>query len=530
MSRKTVSGPSAPEGPKSASVPFDLVHSSRPLWRIVLTLALPVLAQQLLILSVGLSDRFLAGRLQPLPRDVQAHAVGNLLQTLGSYGNGVASGVWVQALVAEAPWESLRQTAARHVAYQAAQTTAIYLSWLVNGYTVLVSVGSTALVARFVGAGDRSAAVRVTNQALLLAIALGLLGTAIGLVGLDRFVTFLQLQGDARTFAADYLRPLIALLVFQVIEAAGVACLVGAGDTRTGFWVLGGVALLNLPLAWGLFLGVGPLPELRFVGIALGTAISHTLGALAVLLVLARGRAGLRLHAALLRPDWPLLWRILRISLPAGVDSLTIMGGHLWFLSIVNQLGDTASSAHGIALGWEALSFLSGAAFGTAAMTLVGQNLGAGRPAMAARSGWTAFALGCSIMCCMGVLFFTLAPEMFRLFCPHPEQQGLVEAGVPVLRLEAFAEPALAAVMIFLSALRGAGDTRVPVLFNFLGLMGVRVPLAYLFTRADFALAGWTVGHLGLFGAWLAMFIDLYVRGIFFLWRYLSGRWQLIRV
>ena len=132
-----------------------------------------------------------------------------------------------------------------------------------------------------------------------------------------------------------------------------------------------------------------------------------------------------------------------------------MMIGHLWFFGIVNTLGETASSAHGIALGWEALSFLCGSAFGTAAMTLVGQNLGAGKPARAARSGWVAFALGGGLMCLMGAVFFTFAPEMFTFICPHAEQRAIVEAGVPVLRLEAFAEPALACIIIFLCALRG---------------------------------------------------------------------------
>ena len=84
----------------------------------------------------------------------------------------------------------------------------------------------------------------------------------------------------------------------------------------------------------------------------------------------------------LLWPDRDLIRRLLRISVPAAVDSLSLATGQLWFLSIVNQLGDTASTAHGIALGWEALAWLPGGAFGTAAMALVGQNLGAKKPAI----------------------------------------------------------------------------------------------------------------------------------------------------
>jgi putative MATE family efflux protein len=498
----------------------------------VLVLALPVLAQQFLVLSVGLSDRILAGRLQPLPKPEQREALSHELMTLGLMAGGMASGNWGDTLGGEASWETAQRIRARHIAYQAAQTMAIYISWLIAGYTVLVSVGSTALVARFVGAGNPGDAVRVTNQSILLAIGFGLSGTLAGLIGLNGLVWLLQLRGPAAFFAADYLRPLILLLVFQVIESAGIACLIGAGDTRTGFWVLGGVALVNLPLAWGFFLGLGPLPELGFVGIGVGTAVSHTLGGLAVLTVLAFGRAGLSLHWRLLWPDWPLIWRLLRVSLPAGADSLAMMTGHLWFFGIVNSLGETASSAHGIALGWEALSFLCGSAFGTAAMTLVGQNLGAGRPAQAAHAGWVAFAMGCGIMSLMGAVFFTFAPEMFAFICPHAEQRPVIEAGVPVLRLEAFAEPALASIIIFLCALRGAGDTRVPVLYNSIGLFGVRIPLAYLFTleTLSFGMEGHGPGGNRLFGAWMAMVADLMLRGTLFFYRFSSGRWQQIRV
>jgi Na+-driven multidrug efflux pump len=228
-----------------------------------------------------------------------------------------------------------------------------------------------------------------------------------------------------------------------------------------------------------------------------------------------------------------LLWRLLRISVPAGIDSLSVALGHLWFLSIVNRLGDAASTAHGIALGWEALAFLSGSAFGTAAMTLVGQNLGAGRPERAAHSGWVAFGLGCGVMCLMGAAFFALAPQMFQLFCPSPAQQAAVVLGVPVLRLVAFAMPALACCIVFTYALRGAGDTRVPVLFTWIGFLGVRIPLAYWLTQAPGVLgngADWLGGDGRLFGAWLAMFADLFVRGGFFLYRFASGRWQRVRV
>ncbi len=473
----------------SGPAPLPALLGERPAWRLVVGLGWPVLVQQLLIFAVNLSDRFLAGWFLPEGGD--------------------------------------------HVAAQKAQTTGMYLAWFLNSYTVLVTVGSVALVARFTGAGDRDAAVRTTNQSLLLAAAFGLAGTVAGLLGAQRLVALLGLEGDPALFAADYLRPLFALLVLQMVELAGIACLIGAGDTRTGLWALGGVAVLNVPLAWLFHQGLGPLPGMGFPGIAMGTAVSNALGGLAVLAILARGRAGLRLRPALLRPDFRLLRRLLRISVPAGLDSLSVAVGQLWFLSIVNGLSVEEGGAHGIALGWEALAFLAGTAFGTAAMTLVGQNLGAGRPDLAARSAWTAFGLGCLVMSLGGAVFYVLAPQMFALFCPHEHQRKVIEAGVPVLRLVAFAMPPLCSTIVFTAALRGAGDTRVPVLFTLTGFFLVRIPLAYALTAEALdlgPLGTWPGAGLGLMGAWLAMCVDVFVRGAFFLYRFASGRWKRIEV
>jgi putative MATE family efflux protein len=466
--------PAPPELPREADGP-----PTPRLARRVLGLAWPVLALNSLVLLVELSDRFLIGH---LPADDAEDAQSML----------------------------------------AAQATAHYISWFIMSYTVLVSVGATALVARCVGARDWPTANRATHQAILLAAAVGVAGSVIALLVLPSLVQWLELKGVAADYGVRYLRPMFQLLTFRVIEMAGVACLIGAGDTRTGLWVQGGVAVVNVPLAWGLCRGFGPLPALGFEGVPLGTAISYLLAALAVLIVLARGRAGLQIHISAFRPDFGLLYRLLRVSVPAAIDSLSVVAGQFWFLRIVNDLGVHAASAHGIAIGWEAMGYLSGHAFGTAAMTLVGQALGARQPALAARSGWTAFRLGCGVMSLMGVVFFVLAPEMFWVFCQGPGQQPVIEAGVPVLRLVAFAMPALASMMVFTASLRGAGDTRVPVVFTWFGFLVVRIPLAYLLTSER-------VG-MGLFGAWLAMAADLFVRGAFFWWRFASGKWQRAKV
>lgn len=481
---------SQPDDPSPPIQTSALLNSTRPTWQRVLFLAWPVLLQQLLLMVVGLYDQYLAGNYPP-------------------------------------------EDAALHVPYQAAQTTANYLAWFVSSCSAFVSVGSTALVARFIGAGERKSAIHAANQSILLAIIFGIAATIIGLIFLGDAVHAMRMSDIAAGMAIEFLTPILALVVFQMIEQAGLACLVGAGDTRPTLWVLGGVALINMPLAYICFRGIGSWAGFGFPGIAIGTALSHLLGGIAVLVLLARGRAGLKLSPRDLFPDGPLIRRLLRISVPATVDTLSICLCQIWFLAMVNQLGDVASAAHGIAIRWESLGYLSGYAFAVAASALVGQNLGAKRPSEAARSGWAAWGIGCGVMIVMGAVFFTFAPEMFRLLCPSHHQDAVVQAGVPVLRLVAFAMPPLACIIIFSGALRGAGATRLPMLLSWIGFLVIRIPLAYylMYAETNLGSLGTIRGmEMGLYGAWLAMFADLLIRGALFLFLFATGIWKRVRV
>jgi putative MATE family efflux protein len=292
--------------------------------------------------------------------------------------------------------------------------------------------------------------------------------------------------------------------------------------------------LLNLPLAWLLCFGVPPLWNgLGFVGIAWGTGLAHTLGCVILLMLLIRGRSGLRLQQQHLWPSGSLIRRLLRVSVPAAVDSLSMALCQFWFLSVVNRLGATAAAAHGIALQWEALAYLAGGAFGTAAMTLVGQNLGAFQPQQASRAAWVAWGQGAALMCLMGLVFVLAAEPMFQLFCHEADTQAVIETGVPVLQLISLAMPALAAQIIFTAALRGAGDVRVPVLITWFGFLGIRLPLAHLLAWPEIHLpTGMRLPacDLGLRGAWIAMVIDLWIRGLLLTWRFAAGLWRHIHV
>lgn len=416
-----------------------------------------------------------------------------------------------------------------HLSIQSAQTTGQYFAWLISSYSVLVTVGSTALIARLVGSGDFKSASKVVHQSLVLAFLFGLLASILAITFVPFILFLIGLQGVAAQEANGFLFNIFILLPFQMMEAAGIACMVGAGNTLTGLMVLGFVTVLNIPLSFILATGFLGIVQLGFPGIALGTSISHASGSLLVMFLLFRGTSSLKWNYKE-KLNFELIRRLLRVSLPAGVDSLGIGVGQFVFLAIINRLGEAAGGAHGIALGWEALGYLSGAAFGTAATALVGLNLGAGQPKEASRCAWAAYGIGAVVMSIMGGMFFFFADAMFLVFCPDPAQAEIVRIGAPVLRLIAFAMPFLASCIIMTSALRGAGDTRVPVLYTCIGFFLLRIPAAFLFARNPADDIFFPELALGLLGAWLAMFIDLFVRGLLLICRFASGKWQSVKV
>lgn len=410
-----------------------------------------------------------------------------------------------------------RYFSAQHLA---AVTVATYLLWFLGSLLSIVSVGATALVARLVGSNQREHARRITQQSILLALAFGVGVVALSWPLAPQVVRGLALAGDPADSAASFLRIVLPTAPLLACTTVGIACLRGAGDTRAGMWVMILVNAINVSVSWSLVVGFWPLPAVGFRGIAVGTACAEGTGGLVVLILLARGRSGLGLAWRGLAPVWHDIRRILRVSLPTAGESLCNNLCQLWFLGLINGLGAVATAAHGVAIRCESIAFLTIPAFAVAAGTLTGQYLGAGRPDLAERAARSAWGLGVAVLCGLGVLLYTQAELMFHFFLAGGQPE-VARQGVPVLRVVAFALPALATISVVGGALRGAGDTRWPWLIVVLGYLLVRIPLTYWFTAKGALGLGW-----GLYGAWLAMFADLCVRAVLMAARFLHGGWR----
>ncbi len=450
----------------------------------MLRLAWPVLVEQLLVMMVGLVDLWLTGNYLARPH----------LAAIGLMS---------------------------------------YVLWLIPSIFGIVAIGATALTARFVGARDTESANRVTNQAFIAGTALAFLVTVTVALYKTQFVALTQLKMDAAPLAVEYMSIIVFVIPAIMVQVVGIACLRGAGDTVSGFLAMTAVNVVNIAVGAALVIGLGPFPCLGWSGLAIGTACGYVTGAAIILTMLIVGRCGLRLQWSMLQVDIDWLRRLLRVGLPAGIDQTAIVFCHIWFLSIINSLGTLSSAAHGLGVRIESLAYLPGLAFQVAAATMAGQFLGAGDHRRASRSVWMAVAVGGGLMCAAGALFFFQGKWLTGLFLGQQAEQTAVVT-IRLLKIVAIAMPSFALGTILTGGLRGAGDTRWPLLFTFIGFLLVRIPLAYYLAWDQFTVpfTTWTITGVGMgvVGAWYAMLIDCCVRSIMVFWRFTHGGWKRVRV
>lgn len=383
-----------------------------------------------------------------------------------------------------------------------------------------LATGSTALVARHVGAEEPKKASDVARQSLTLGVFVSgtvmiiLLFSARGLLG------FLFGGSEALVLeqATSYVRIITLAMILNYFLIVINAVLRGAGDTKTPMQITGIVNVINVIVNALFIYGLGPFPALGVAGAAIGTAVAQACGGLLAIRALFNNPT-LRVRVTdSFKPDLTIIKRIANIGVPAGVEQSFMRIGQLFYTMIVSSLGTVSYAAHQVALNAESLSFMPGAGFAVAATTLVGQNLGAKRPDDAEAAGKVTRNLGILIMSAMGIVFFLIPGPIVKIFSSDP---GVSELATVCLRLVAIAQPALAAWMILAGGLRGAGDTRAIMKIVAVSFMLVRVGLAYVLAIQL---------NMGLIGAWIAMVVDLFLRGFLIQVRFNKGEWKSVVV
>ena len=375
-----------------------------------------------------------------------------------------------------------------------------------NGF----SIGTIALVSRRMGEGRVAAAGDALRQSLILSAALGLASGFIFALGARGALVALGADPAVAEAGAPFLTLVGGLNVFQTLSIIGVAATRAAGDTRTPMWLSVASTILTIPLAYLLIDRAG----LGLVGAALALVTVNVLFCAAIFALLWRGRAGLTMSGGRWALEGQTVRTLASIGVPAAAESALFSLGLLALGFLVFRLGTEAYAAHQILFQLEQVSFLPVIGLAGATSTLVGQSLGMGDPARAARAAWAATRIGASWTAFVGLGFAVLPAQLMGLFTTD---ERVVQAGIGGMIVLGLAQPVLALNFTIGGALRSSGDTRFTLLATVINWFLIRLPLVQLFS---FPLG------LGLTGIWMATAIDYFARAALFAWRFNGGGWS----
>ncbi len=373
-------------------------------------------------------------------------------------------------------------------------------TWLFGGVTTAVSAGFSVQVAHRIGAGEDTEARTVVRHGLAAALTLAALLALLGLGICRQLPCWLGGGAEICADASAYFLTFSLMLPFSQLNSLTAGFLQCAGDMVTPS-VLNAV-MCGLDVVCNALL----IPHFGVLGAGMGTALACALVSLAMAWCCCVRNAQLRLRrgeAHAFRPE--ILKKAFRIGAPVAVQEIAMNGAMVASTMILAPLGAAAIAANSFAVTAESLCYMPGYGVGSAATTLVGRSVGAGDAAQARRYGNICTALGGALMGCTGLLMMIFCPFVFRLLTPVAEVRTLA---AQALRIGLLAEPLFGVSIAAAGALRGAGDTLVPSLLNLGSIWIVRLGLSLLL-----------VGKLGLRGMWIAMAIELCVRGTLMLWR-----------
>ena len=382
-------------------------------------------------------------------------------------------------------------------------------TWLMGGLASAASLGFSVQVAHFIGANDFESARRVLRQSLICCLIWSAMLSFICIAIHTRLPYWL---GGNDYIASD------ASLYFLIIGIAGM------------FFQMEGLAgsmlkcsgNMKIPSALNIMMCVLDVVfnycfiyilNMGVAGAALGTALAELITAALMLyfLLIRSDMLSLKGRPGSFRPEAQTVKTAIKIGAPMGFQHLLMGGAQIISTTIVAPLGTIAIAANSLAITVESLCYMPGYGIAEAATTLIGQSIGAGQKVLTRSFAYMSVGLGMVVMTIMGALMFIFAPELMSIMTPVGE---IISQGAVALRIEAFAEPMFAAMIVANGVFIGAGDTLIPAIMSLSSMWGVRLTLA-----------AWMAPRFGLKGVWIAMAIDLTCRGIAFLTRLFQGKW-----
>ena len=379
-------------------------------------------------------------------------------------------------------------------------------------------MGTTAMVARRIGEKDTTGAAVAAVQSILLGLLISLpigLGGALFTPQLFRMMgASPEVVSTGSSFGAIMLGGNATIFLLFLINAI----FRGAGDAVSAMRALWIGNAVNLILDPCLIFGWGPFPEMGITGNAIATNIGRGIGVLYQVSVIIRGNGRLMISREQIRIDWPVLWRLLKVSLSGMFQFLIPMASYLVLVRMVAIFGSAALAGYTIALRIIIVAILPAWGMCNAAATLVGQNLGAKQPDRAEKSVWRIGFYNMIFLCGIAVTFIAFAEPMIRFFT---QDSSVIPFGVDCLRMVSYGYGFYAYGMVLVQAFNGAGDTNTPTVINVFCYWLLQLPLAYVLAMPF---------GLGAQGVFLAITLAESVLALVSIFFFRLGRWKEQRI
>ena len=398
------------------------------------------------------------------------------------------------------------------------------VNWLIGSIVSAVGIGFLAFIARQIGAGNQERARQASAQACSVTLALGLVLTAVLLLNAKRIPVWMQVDPAIRDMAARYFTIIYLPMLFRTASILLGTVLRSAGDTRTpmriGLVVNGMNMLLNFLLIFptrtvSIFSTEILLPGagLGVEGAAWASAAAFVYGGAAMIRALWKHPV-ISPRGQRFKPRREILRPCFRVALPNLAQRFATSFGYVVFASMINSLGGISTAAHTIANTVESLFYIPGWGMQTAAATLSGNAYGARSHSGLKRLARTILPLEVGLMVVSGGLLFVFAEPLVRLFSRDGD---VIRLGTTVLRMVAVSEPFYGIPIVVEGLMQGVGKTTAPFVYNVIGMWAIRITGTWICTR---------MLGLGLVAAWGCMIGHNLLLCVFFIYHYVSGRWD----
>ena len=383
-------------------------------------------------------------------------------------------------------------------------------TWIMTGFTAGACSGFSVQVAHLCGAKDFKGARSVLRQGLTSVLIISLILSAIGIAISGPLPHWLGGGPEITSDASGYFLIFSAFIPLGAVGWAASAMLQASGNMKIPSIMYTGMCVLDVVFNYIFIFKCG----MGVAGAALGTGLSELVtSAFAVWFVLFRSKElNIKGEQGTFRPQRKTIDNAWSITAPMWLQNLIMRGAYIMTTVIVAPLGAIAIAANAFAITAESFCYMPSYGIEEASTTLIGQSLGAKRKDIARRFSRITVSMGATIQTFLAIIMFIFAPQLMGLLSVDPD---VVALGAKVLRIEAFAETMFAISIVAYGCCVGAGDTLMPSVMNFCSMWLVRIGLASFLTP-----------KLGLQGYWIAMCVELNLRGLLFIWRLSGEKWM----